>query len=415
VPQWLALCKYVIEQPAVDEEDSSDTPTWLSCRRALTDFIEVAVNKKHAIPTKFAPKVWALIREICLSADPQLDQPEKHNDEAFSTAINRTRSRALEVAVSVAHWAGEPKPLFEILDKRFAGSPALTVPEYAMLAVQAANIIHLDQAWGAANHARLFPREKPEDWITIMDAFLRYTNPHAFLVPFVEQELEHAVEVFSAADLARPGQHRSAMDSLGQHCFFYYAVIDSATGSTQKLLSRFIDVATPAQRATLFGNVGQVLSNAESLSPAISARILAYFDERFAERDSNELENFSLWLDAECLDAAWRLKAYLALLSKPNTKIFQFFSEVQALAKLAPTHLGLVIECFEKITGLIPLMKHFYIKTEDGKAIISAALKSSDSAIRLAGERAQANLLKNGFQDYLNVLGEDGAAPAPPV
>jgi len=248
-----------------------------------------------------------------------------------------------------------------------------------------------------------------------MDAFLRYTNPHAFLVPFVEQELEHAVEVFSAADLARPGQHRSAMDSLGQHCFFYYAVIDSATGSTQKLLSRFIDVATPAQRATLFGNVGQVLSNAESLSPAISARILAYFDERFAERDSNELENFSLWLDAECLDAAWRLKAYLALLSKPNTKIFQFFSEVQALAKLAPTHLGLVIECFEKITGLIPLTKHFYIKTEDGKAIISAALKSSDSAIRLAGERAQANLLKNGFQDYLNVLGEDGAAPAPPV
>ncbi len=415
VPQWLELCKYVIEQPAVEEEDSSDTPTWLSCRRAVNDFIEMAANKKYAIPTKFAPEIWVLVREICLSADPQLDPPKKHNDEAFSTAINRTRSRALEVAVAVADWAGDPKPLTEILDKRFAGSPALTLPERALLAVQIANIIHLDKAWGTANHARFFPREKPEEWGTIMDAFLRYTNPHAFLLPFVEQELEHALEVFSAADMARPGQHRSAMDSLGQHCFFYYAVVDSATGSTQKLLSRFIEVATPEQRATLFGNVGQVLSNADNLAPAIRGRILAYFDERLAKRDSDELENFTLWLDAECLDAAWRLKAYSALLSKPDTKTFQFFSEVQALAKLAPTHLGLVIECFEKITGLIPLTKHFYIRTEDGNAIISAALKSSDSAIRPAGERAQANLLKNGFQDYLNVLGEDGAAPAPAV
>ncbi len=411
VPQWLELCNYVVDQPAVDEGDGGDTPTWLSCRRAVTDFIEEAVNKKHAISTTFAPDVWALVRGICLSADPQLDKPENHNDEAFSTAINRTRSRALEVAVSVAHWASDPRPLFEILDKRLAGLPAMTVPEHAMLAVQVANIIHLDQAWGTANHARLFPREKPEDWVTIMDAFLRYTNPHAFLLPFVEQELEHAVEVFPASDLVRAGQHRSAMDSLGQQVFYYYAVIDSTTGASLRLLNHFIEVATPEQRATLFGNVGQVLSNADSLAPQIRDRILAYFDERLAKRDSNELENFSLWLDAECLDAAWRLKAYSALLSKPDTKTFQFFSEVQALAKLAPSHLGLVIECFEKITGLIPLTRHFYIRSEDGKAIIRAALKSSEPEIRLAGERAQANLLKNGFQDYLNSLDGDETPP----
>mgnify|MGYP000202082543 CR=1 FL=1 len=35
--------------------------------------------------------------------------------------------------------------------------------------------------------------------------------------------------------------------------------------------------------------------------------------------------------------------------------------------------------------------------------------------IRLAGERAQANLLKNGYQDYLNVHGDEGAAPTPAV
>ncbi len=412
-PQWLELCKYVIEQPAVEGEDSSDTPTWLSCRREVNDFIEMAVNKKHAIPTKFAPEIWALVREICLSADPQLDQPEKHNDEAFSTAINRTRSRALEVAVAVADWAGDPKPLTEILDKRFAGSPALTLPERALLAVLIANIVHLDKAWGTANHARFFPRGKPEEWVAIVDAFLRYTTPHAFLLPFVEQELECALEVFSAADMALLGQHRSAMDSLGQHCFLYYAVIDSPTGATQKLLNRFIEVATPEQRATLFGNVGRVISNADNLAPAIRDRILAYFEVRLANRDSNELENFTLWLDAECLDAAWRLKAYSALLSKPDTKTFQFFSEVQALAKLAPTHLGLVIECFDKITELIPLTKHFYIRTEDGKAIIREALKSSNFAIRLAGERAQSNLLKNGFQDYLNAFGDEGRAPTP--
>ncbi|MEN9662815.1 MAG: hypothetical protein RL324_1764 [Verrucomicrobiota bacterium] len=123
-----------------------------------------------------------------------------------------------------------------------------------------------------------------------------------------------------------------------------------------------------------------------------------------AKRDSDELAHFTLWLTANCLDGEKRLKAFSALLGKPGTSDLHFFSEVQELAKLLPTHLGLVAECFEKITVLIPKTKHFYIDVDKGKSILRAALKSADNRIRQAGERARDNLLKNGHQNYLEGL-----------
>ena len=43
-------------------------------------------------------------------------------------------------------------------------------------------------------------------------------------------------------------------------------------------------------------------------------RIIAYFDWRLDAAESLELQEFTFWLETECLDPEWRLRSYSKIL-----------------------------------------------------------------------------------------------------
>ena len=56
--------------------------------------------------------------------------------------------------------------------------------------------------------------------------------------------------------------------------------------------------------ANLFNYVGNILRNtSDQLDKDLKDRIIAFFDWRFKGRELTELQQFTSWLQAECLEA----------------------------------------------------------------------------------------------------------------
>ena len=71
---------------------------------------------------------------------------------------------------------------------------------------------------------------------------------------------------------------------------------------------------------------------------------------RLEQGDESELEGFWAWLEAECLEAEWRLNFFSRTLDICHQKGAMFYGVVGKLEAFLPEHPGAVIECFAKLT-----------------------------------------------------------------
>ena len=46
------------------------------------------------------------------------------------------------------------------------------------------------------------------------------------------------------------------------------------------------------------------------LEEGLKQRSIEFFDWRFQKKEPSELKKFTFWLEAQCLDADWRLTSY---------------------------------------------------------------------------------------------------------
>jgi len=345
-------------------------------------------------------QVWPLVAGICEGGDPDLEDDSNENREAFSTAINRTRSRALEVALETAAWAKDSAPYHLILEQRFAGSPRLTLPERAMLAVNFPRTYALQHEWAKAHAADVFSQSDKDEWIEIFGSLILYTRPYTDLYPVLMPQFAKALEEMEALRDGRNGSNANRIDHLAQHLFIYYVQGLTPLSGGKSQLRPLLEGMTEKERGQLFNHAGYLLNNSTTLAPEIAKRIQVYFEERARKRDSQELAHFSLWLKATCLPAEWRLKAYSRLLDQPGGEI-SAFSEVETLSELLTVEPALAMECFAKLTALIPRIQHFYVKEEDVRTLINVGLGNGDAGIRANAERAKENLLANGQSGYL--------------
>ncbi len=154
----------------------------------------------------------------------------------------------------------------------------------------------------------------------------------------------------------------------------------------------------------LFDHVGRSLRNSgRHLDKTLTDRIIAFFDWRFEAAEPLELQEFTFWLEAECLDSDWRLQSYSKILDLGRGKDVGLSLEVRALNKLLPNHLALVVECFAKITDAMDQGTQMYISADEAKPILKAGLTAEDPQVRENAERARENLLRLGRFDYLDV------------
>lgn len=193
---------------------------------------------------------------------------------------------------------------------------------------------------------------------------------------------------------------------LGQHLFLYYLWKVYPLRGNESLLERFYDSTSDDRKhwAQLFDHVGRSLrDNNKHLDKELTDRAIAYFDWRFEVAEPLELQEFTFWLEAECLDPEWRLSAYSKILNLSHGRDAGFPIVVRALTKLLPESLALVVECFAKITDAMDQSTHLYVSADEAKPILKAGLLAENPQVRENAERARDNLLQVGRFEFLDM------------
>ena len=244
----------------------------------------------------------------------------------------------------------------------------------------------------------MFPKEDLIKWKEAFGCFLVRNRPFKQTFNIFRSDIEHALEQINAENAS--GYRRpDFIDTLGQHLFTYYLWgIYPLTGKGS-LLQRFYSKTKGDKKhwAHLFDHVGRSLKKSDKqLTDQSKRRVLDFFEWRIKSKEPSELKEFTFWLNAECLEAEWRLKSYSRLLDVYTPEFGNAYLEVDALLKMRGEHTALVIECFAKLVDLAAQNNQMYIQTDKAKSILQTGLASNNSYIQEKAKAAREKLLQRG-------------------
>ena len=446
--EWLRFGEWVLSHPCQRREgdyslgrqgdESQENPDWYNSREIVGDLIGTCLEKDVNVPVTAREQLAKLLEMLCTQFDRHLDQQEANlsiQNDLIDKAINNTRCRALETLVRYGFWLrrhdseSELPEVTTVLEKRFAPQAKypLTLPEYAILGRDYRLIFSLNKAWAAEHKSDFFPQAAKPAWLAAFSSFMGYNRPFEHIFEIFQDDFNFALQYltdFKKQDgsdkkqtdiFGRPLKENSPKEKLteglGRHLFTYYLwgmypLRESVENNEQcSLLERYYQ-ATDNNRdhwANLFNYIGRILrSTSEQLDKDLSDRIITFFDWRFGVEEPTELQRFTFWLQAKCLDAAWRLEAYSKILEVCELDDVSIAIQVEALCELLPDHTAKVLECFAKLTDRSG-DNNIYIQTEEAKTILKAGLESSNENVRQNAERARENLLREGRFDLLDL------------
>ena len=446
--EWLTFNKWVLLHPNQEHEsnyklgrqgdESRDNPDWYNSRETVETFIETCLGQDVDVPESARIQLAKLLEILCTQYDRHLDQQEVdflNRNDLIDEAINNTRGRALETLVKFGFWlrrhdlGSEAREMTAVLEKRFAPETEcpLRLPEYAILGRRYSWICSLNEVWAAEHKSDFFPQDTLPEWLAAFSNFVDY-NPRSksafeilrddfdFALQYLtEFKKQHDSDGQQTNIFGRPLKQNSPEEKLtegiGRHLSTYYLwglypLRESIRNNGHySLLERYYQ-ATDNNRehwANLFSYVGRILQGtSEQLNTALKDRTIAFFDWRCAVREPMELERFTFWLQAKCLETEWRLDAYSKILDVCKVEGTSIAMQVKTLCELLPDHTAKVLECFAKLTNRSE-DDNIYIRTEEAKTILKAGFKSSHENVRQNAERARENLLREGRFDLLDL------------
>ena len=125
-----------------------------------------------------------------------------------------------------------------------------------------------------------------------------------------------------------------------------------------------------ARWAVLFNFLGHALHSEEgTLNDELEERIKAFFEWRLQIADPTELGRFGSWLRADCLEADWRLDAFLRVLDVND--VDPVFLSWEVLESMAETHAAKVLQCLEKmVADVVPFGFDFQLGGQSAANII---------------------------------------------
>lgn len=422
--QWIEFCAWVLSHPDSEKvegqpgrrDQSRDHPDWVSSRRAVVDFIDTCLDIDVDVPIATREGLGNLFQEVCLQFDWRLDRDRPvllNRDNPITEAVNNTRSRALRSLVSFGFWIRRHlpnDPVLEVTDTISKRMPnvaefPLTRPERALLGMQFRNLCILNRDWAIEQRKALFPQDDASVWRVAFGSYLRFNRPFKAMFEILRGDFVYALNNLNVLTTIQHDREE-LVDRLGQQLFTYYLWQLYPLVGDQSLLGRFYEKTNNDRQrwARLFDHVGRLLRNSDKiLDKELIDRIIAYFDWRLAVAEPLELQKYTFWLEAECLDPEWRLRSYSKILDFGRGNEIGLSLEVRALNKLLPDHLMLVIECFAKITGSLDQRAQPYMLSREAKPILMAGLNAGDPLVREKAERARENLFRSGRFDILDI------------
>lgn len=422
--RWLEFCTWVLSHPdsmrmdgqPEPQDESRDHPDWGSSRRAVVDFIDACVNKDTEAPISARDGLAKLLWQACSQFDWRLDQDRPvllNRDDPITEAINNTRSRALESLINFGFWVRRQLPedpvieVTAILASRIAEDSEcpLRRPERALLGLHFGRLCFFSNDWSVEQKQVIFPQENWDVWRDAFGNFILYNNPFKKTYEILRSDFEFALENIDRLVPAKD-EGKEVVDRLGQHLFTYYMwEVYPLTGADSLLERYYSKTNGDRQRwAQLFDHVGRSLNNSgKHLDKELADRAIAYFDWRLEAAEPQELQEFTFWLEAECLDPEWRLRSFSKVISVVKENDEGHYMEVKSLFDLLQDHLALVVECFAKITDFMDRDKHIFMPVEEVKPILQAGLSAEDAEVRENAERARENLLRRSRFEFLNL------------
>ena len=433
--EWFELCEWVLLHPDRPKEEgvnrsdeSKEHSDWRSSRRAVGEFVEMCVGKDVDVPISARDHLASLLNELCTQYDRRLDENEPvflNRDDPLTEAINNTRSRALESLVDFGYWvrrqlkneqAATPE-VFTILGKRFEPKSKypLKLPEYSLLGLHYACIFGLNKEWATQCKDNFFSKDHLRAWGEAFRNFLmyipKYEPHHQPTFDVIRGEVEFALNNLKGLRTGSSGAF-NLVDQIGERLFTYYLrEVYPLTGDGSLLEEFYEKTKGDKERwSHLFDHAGRLLKNSgKQLPEDLKERFTRFFDWRFEHNEPSELTNFTFWLEAECLDAVWRLQSYSKILTKIldlyESEEIRTYTQLESLVEMFDNHTALVVECFAKLTDLaVRSGSNTYIHfIGEAKSILRAGLSCDDATVRDNAERARENLLKCGYFDLLSL------------
>ena len=433
--EWLTSSEWILSHADQDEyridDESRENREWYSLREIVLGFINTCLEKEVDVPVEVRERLAKLLEMLCTQYDRHLDQQAEdllNRNDLIDEAINNTRGRALEALLQFGFWLrrhdsdSETSEVTMILEKRFVPEVEcpLALPEYAILGRDYRAIFSLNKVWAVEHKSDLFPQDKLPAWLAAFSSFLHYNSPFERIFEIFQDDFDFALQYLAdlkkreASDekqtdifdrpLKKNGPEEKLAEGLGHHLFKYYLWgLYPLRGSARKQehfspLERYYEATSnyPERWANLFNYVGRMLwKTGEQLNKDLEDRIIAFFNWRVSEKESTELQQFTFWLQAKCLEGEWRLDAYAKILDFSKADDLSTYTQLKTLCELLPNHTAKVLECFVKLTGR-NADNNIYIHAEEAKTILKAGFESSDASVRRNAKLAHENLLKAG-------------------
>ena len=426
--EWLTFSEWVLSHPDREHngdykqgDESRQNKNWTNARRAVGDFIGVCLEEDTDVPITFREQLATLLEMLCTQYDWNLDENNRsglYRKDPLTEGINNTRSRALECLVKFGFWLRKHEPESEVpevttlLEKRFSSETdhPLTPPEYAILGMYYPSLCSFNEKWAIAHKSDFFPQtqSKHQEWYAAFSSFLICNGAVKQIFEIFKDDFNFALQHlsdFKKHDFIA----RQPVDVFGERLFNYYLWEMFPLNGQESLLEQFYQ-RTEEKRviwANLFNNIGHRLSSTgKDLDPSMKDRVKKFFNWRLKQEEPTELRYFTYWLQAECLEAKWRLKSYSKVIDvckAEDWEVENWEIYLKELCQMLPKYTAEVVECFFKLTNDIR-NKNIYIQTEEAKTILTAGLNSSDTIVHENAARALNNLLRADKMEYIDLV-----------
>ena len=412
--QWLTFSEWILTHPDREyegdhraNEESREDPDWSSIRRAASDFIRTCLEKDVEVPIVARGQLAKILQTLCTQFDSRLDRhlnPIDPRIDPLTEGINSTRGRALEDLIKFGFWlrrydsACEVPELTTILEKRVVqenGVPRLTLPEYAILGANYPQIVNLNKTWAIKHKSDFFPQNVLPEWVAAFESLVGYSKSSITAFKILQEDFNFALQHLSDFRSRKPFGEEP-INVLGEHLFTYYLWDQYPLEGDGSLIEQYYQRTdnSPEYWGNLFNYIGRrLLNGGEDLDQNLKEKTIKFCEWRIDQKEPTELRHFTFWLQAECLDAGWRLSAYSKALDVCEVEDWGF--HFKTLCEMLPNHTAEVVECFFKLTERIK-KDNLYIQTEEAKTILKAGRESNDEDTRHMAKLSLDNLLKSG-------------------
>lgn len=410
-----------------DRQDANvDEPSWSTARAAARKFAASCISEKSKLSHSWGDRVFNILQEICVSKDARLEENDTAREDRsanslISTAINTTRSQAIEDLFRYASWirtaenkASEIPEILNLLELRFAGKPKLVDAELVLLAMNYGNLKWLDAAWAKSHIDVLFPLENDDLWQACFSAYL--THRRGYLNDFEElkDQYSRALQTVSLPDESETEISGERSDSyliikwMGYHLQLYFITGRIELHSETDLhLGQFYDVTSNKRElwGEMFNHMGHNVKDwGADLNENIVKRIKEFFEWRYQHQEPKELSEFLFWLDGKCLEPEWRIDAFqrtLPFVKDDDVKASMITERLKEhfLEKFPDE----AIQCFYELTRFAARQSYFYVDKDDAEPILLKGLRSENPKTQNYAFEARENLLRAGRLEYLSL------------